>query len=166
MNTARRQMPHNNSIFCILHIIIAVLDVFISRLLTLHFPRWFFQPALSIQWLCLDSVNYSNNIFWNARALLCDNFCLLLSISLLAFSVLHCLHLAHCRVSRHQNELQQPADDVPWAGQQPWLQWGGGLQLLYAAAPGWSGVIQYPEGHWICQDDPWVQVCVESISYW
>lgn len=39
VNTARRQMPHNNSIFCILHNIIAVLDVFISRLLTLHFPR-------------------------------------------------------------------------------------------------------------------------------
>lgn len=65
-----------------------------------------------------------------------------------------------CRVGRHQDELQQPADDVPRAGQQPWLQRGGGLQLLYAASPGRPGLLQHPEGHRLCQDDPWLQVCV------
>lgn len=65
-----------------------------------------------------------------------------------------------CRVSRHQDELQQPADDVPRAGQQPWLQRGGGLQLLDAASPGRPGLLQHPEGHRLCQDDPWLQVCV------
>lgn len=69
-----------------------------------------------------------------------------------------CLHPSLCRISRHQNELQQFADDVPGAGQQPWFQRGGRLQLLHVAPPGWPGLLQHPESHWLCQDDPRVQV--------
>lgn len=103
----------------------------------LSFP-WFLS-VLSAQSGSADCVSMHGGIVWHCHALCVTTFLSLLSP--LSSSLLCCLLLAHCRVGRDKNELQQPADDVPWAGQQPWLQRGGGLQLIHAAPPGWPGLL-------------------------
>lgn len=67
------------------------------------------------------------------------------------------------RVCGHQNELQQPVNDVPGWREQSRLEWGG-LEAFHAAPSGWPGLLQHPEGHRLCQDDPRLQVQTTCTS--
>lgn len=61
------------------------------------------------------------------------------------------------RVNGHQVESQQLVDDVSRWCKQSGFQWGGN-KAFHVASPGWSGIIQHPKSHRLCQDDSWIQV--------
>lgn len=61
------------------------------------------------------------------------------------------------RVNGHQVESQQLVNDVSRWCKQSGFQWGGN-KAFHVASPGWSGIIQHPKSHRLCQNDSWIQV--------
>lgn len=67
------------------------------------------------------------------------------------------------RVHGYQVESQQLVDDVSGWCKQSRFQWGGN-KAFHVASSGWSGLIQHPKGHRLCQDDSWFQVHTKASA--